>query len=75
MANESIMSIAKDLTVAVLPRLAAPGSVEKYGQKIGQLYRVVLKEVEEGRKEILADRRHSAMFQTDESTELEVEEQ
>ena len=56
MAEESIMGIAKDLTVAVLRQLSTSGSVEVYGERIGRLYRVVLKEVELGRTEVLTSR-------------------
>ncbi len=56
MAEESIMGIAKDLTVAVLRQLSTSGSVEGYGGRIGRLYRTVLKEVELGRIEILTNR-------------------
>ena len=56
MAEESIMGIAKDLTVAVLSQLSTSGSVEVYGERIGRLYRVVLKEVERGRIEVLTSR-------------------
>ncbi len=56
MAEESIMGIAKDLTVAVLRQLSTSGSVETYGGRIGRLYRAVLKEVELGRIEVLTNR-------------------
>jgi len=56
MAEESIMGIAKDLTVSVLHQLSTSGSVEVYGGRIGRLYRVVLKEVELGRIEVLTSR-------------------
>jgi len=56
MAEESIMGIAKDLTVAVLRQLSTSGSVEVYGERIGRLYRVMLKEVELGRIEVLTSR-------------------
>ena len=56
MAEESIMGIAKDLTVAVLRQLSTSGSVEIYGGRIGRLYRTLLKEVELGRIEVLTSR-------------------
>ena len=56
MAGESIMEIAKDLTVAVLHQLSATGSAESYGQRIGRLYQAVLREVELGRNEIINTR-------------------
>ena len=56
MAEESIMGIAKDLTVSVLHQLSTSGSVEVYGERIGRLYRAVLKEVELGRSEVLTNR-------------------
>ena len=56
MAEESIMGIAKDLTVAVLRQLSTAGSVEVYGGRIGRLYRTLLKEVELGRIEVLTSR-------------------
>ncbi len=56
MAEESIMGIAKDLTVAVLRQLSTSGSVEVYGERIGRLYRAVLKGVELGRIEVLTSR-------------------
>ncbi len=74
MAGESIMGIAKDLTVAVLHQLSTAGSAEVYGQRIGRLYRAVLREVELGRSETLATRGVSSQFPTSESTELGEEE-
>ena len=74
MAGESIMGIAKDLTVAVLHQLSTSGSVEVYGGRIGRLYRTLLKEVEVGRRETLATRGVSSQFPTSESTELGEEE-
>ena len=62
MAGESIMGIAKDLTVAVLHQLSTAGSAESYGQRIGRLYRAVLKEVELGRTETLNTRGVSPRF-------------
>jgi len=56
MAEESIMGIAKDLTVAVLHQLSTSGSVEVYGVRIGRLYRTLLKEVELGRIDVLTSR-------------------
>ena len=56
MAGESLMSIAKDLTVAVVAQLSTSGSAESYGQRIGRLYRAILREVELGRNEILSTR-------------------
>ena len=63
MAGESIMGIARDLTVSVLDKLSTAGSVEVYGGRIGRLYRTLLKEVEAGRRETLATRggRHSLL--------------
>ena len=69
MAGESIMGIAKDLTVAVLHQLSTSGSAEVYGQRIGRLYRAVLKEVELGRSEALASRGVSSQFPNHESIE------
>jgi len=74
MAEESIMGIAKDLTVAVLHQLSTSGSAEVYGQRIGRLYRAVLREVELGRSETLATRGVSSQFPTSESAELGEEE-
>ena len=71
MAEESIMGIAADLTVAVLDKLAISKSAEDFGERIGRLYRTVLREVEEGRKEILTARRESDRFPTGEHTEIE----
>ena len=70
MAGESIMGIAKDLTVSVLGNLSTAGSVEVYGRRIGQLYRTLLREVEAARKETIATRGVSAQFSTSESIEL-----
>ena len=67
MAGETIMGIAKDLTVAVLDKLSTTGSAEVYGQRIGRLYRAVLIEVEKGRNEILVSRGVSSQFPTSES--------
>jgi len=69
MAGESIMGIAKDLTVTVLGQLSTSGGAEVYGQRIGRLYRAVLKEVELGRNEILATRGVESQFLNRESTE------
>jgi len=69
------MGIAKDLTVAVVGKLSTPNSVEKYGEKIGLLYRAVLKQVEEARKDVLANRRGSTISQTEESFDLEEDEE
>ena len=68
------MGIAKDLTVAVLHQLSTAGSAEVYGQRIGRLYRAVLREVELGRSETLVGRGVSSQFPTSESTELGEEE-
>ncbi|MFC1897932.1 hypothetical protein ACFLX8_05195 [Chloroflexota bacterium] len=62
MAGESLMGIAKDLTVAVLAQLSTAGGAEAYGQRIGRLYRAVLKEVELGRNEILTTRGTEPQF-------------
>jgi len=70
MAEESIMGIAKDLTVAVLHQLSTSGSVEVYGKRIGQLYRVILKEVELGRIEVLTGRGVASRFLGSESGEM-----
>jgi len=70
MAEESIMGIAKDLTVAVLRQLSTSGSVEGYGKRIGRLYRVVLKEVELGRIEVLTRRGVESRFIGSESGEM-----
>jgi len=70
MAEESIMGIAKDLTVAVLRQLSTSGSVEGYGQRIGRLYRIVLKEVELGRIEVLTSRGVGSRFLGSESSEM-----
>ena len=69
MADESIMGIAKDLTVAVLSQLSTSGSAEVYGERIGRLYRVVLKEVERGRIEVLTNRGVESRFLGSESSE------
>ncbi len=74
MAGESIMGIAKDLTVPVLDKLSTSGSVEVYGKRIGRLYRTLLREVEAGRRETLATRGVSSQFATSESTEFGEEE-
>jgi len=74
MAEESIMGIAKDLTVAVLHQLSTSGSVEVYGKRIGQLYRVILKEVELGRIEALTGRGVESRFLGSESGEMGQEE-
>ncbi len=74
MAGESIMGIAKDLTIPVLDKLSTSGSVEVYGKRIGLLYRTLLREVEAGRRETLATRGVSSQFLTSESTELGEEE-
>ena len=75
MAEESIMGIAAELTTAVIGKLSLSKSAEDYGERIGRLYRAVLREVEEGRKEILTARRESDRFPTEESTEIERNEQ
>lgn len=69
MAGESLMGIAKDLTVAVLGQLSTSGAAETYGQRIGRLYRAVLREVELGRNEILTTRGVEPQFPTSESNE------
>ncbi len=74
MAEESIMGIAKDLTVAVLHQLSTSGSVEGYGKRIGRLYRIVLKEVELGRIEVLTNRGVASRFLGRESSEMGQEE-
>ena len=74
MAEESIMGIAKDLTVAVLRQLSTAGSVEVYGGRIGRLYRTVLKEVELGRIEVLTNRGVESRFLASESSEMRQEE-
>jgi len=74
MAEESIMGIAKDLTVAVLRQLSTAGSLEVYGKRIGRLYRVVLKEVELGRIEVLTSRGVSSYSLGRESSEMGQEE-
>jgi len=74
MAEESIMGIAKDLTVAVLSQLSTSGSVEVYGGRIGRLYRAVLKEVELGRIEALTSRGVSSRSFGSESSEIGQEE-
>ena len=74
MAEESIMGIAKDLTVAVLRQLSTSGSVEGYGKRIGRLYRIVLKEVELGRIEVLTNRGVESRFLGRESGEMGQEE-
>jgi len=71
MAGESLMGIAKDLTVAVLGQLSTSGGVEVFGQRIGRLYRSVLKEVELGRNEILATRGVEPSFLSNEPGEEE----
>ncbi len=74
MAEESIMGIAKDLTVAVLSQLSTSGSVEVYGKRIGHLYRVLLNEVELGRIEVLTSRGVSSRSLGSESGEMGQEE-
>ncbi len=74
MAGESLMGIAKDLTVAVLAQLSTSGGAEVYGQRIGRLYRAVLKEVELGRNEILTTRGVEPQFPNSEPTKLGEEE-
>ena len=74
MAGESLMGIAKDLTVAVLSQLSTAGSAETYGQRIGRLYRAVLREVELGRNEILSTRGVEPQFPSRESSEPGYEE-
>jgi len=74
MAGESLMGIAKDLTVAVLSQLSTAGSAETYGQRIGRLYRAVLREVELGRSEILSTRGVEPQFPSRESSEPGYEE-
>ena len=69
MAGDSIMGIAKDLTVTVLGQLSTSGGAEVYGQRIGRLYRAVLKEVELGRNEILTTRGVEPQFPSSESNE------
>jgi hypothetical protein len=73
MAGESLMGIAKDLTVAVLTQLSTSGSAEAYGQRIGRLYRSVLKEVELGRNEILTTRGAEPQFLSSEPDEPDYE--
>ena len=74
MAGESLMGIAKDLTVAVLSQLSTAGSAETYGQRIGRLYRAVLREVELGRSEILSARGAEPRYPNRESNEPGYEE-
>jgi len=74
MAEESIMGIAKDLTVGVLRQLSTAGSLEVYGKRIGRLYRVVLKEVELGRIEVLTSRGVASYPLGSESSEMGQEE-
>ena len=74
MAGESLMGIAKNLTVAVLSQLSTAGSAEVYGQRIGRLYRAVLREVELGRSEILSTRGVEPQFPSRESSEPGYEE-
>ncbi len=69
MAGESLMGIAKDLTVAVVTHLSTSGPAEAYGQRIGRLYRAILKEVELGRNEILTTRGVSPSFLSSEDDE------
>ncbi len=69
MAGDSIMGIAKDLTVTVLGQLSTSGGAEVYGQRIGRLYRAVLKEVELGRNEILTTRGVEPQFPSSEPNE------
>ena len=73
MAGESIMGIAKDLTVAVLSQLSTSGSAEVYGQRIGRLYRAVLREVELGRSEAVAARGIPPQFPGHEPFEVDEE--
>ena len=74
MAGESIMGIAKDLTIPVLDKLSTSGSVEVYGKRIGRLYRALLREVEAARRETLATRGGSSQFPTSGPVELDEEE-
>ena len=69
MAGESLMGIAKDLTVAVIGQLSTSGGAEVYGQRIGRLYRSVLREVELGRNEILTNRGAEPQFLSSEPNE------
>lgn len=73
MAGESIMGIAKDLTIPVLDKLSTSGSVEVFGKRIGLLYRTLLKEVEAGRRETLATRGASSRLAASEFFELSEE--
>jgi hypothetical protein len=75
MAEESIMGIARDLTVVVLDKLAASGSAETYGERIGRLYRAVLVQVEQARNEIVTIRQQSALFSDQEPAEIEKDEE
>ena len=74
MAGESLMGIAKDLTVAVLAQLSTAGSAETYGHRIGRLYRAVLREVELGRSETLTSRGAEPQLPSSRPTELDYEE-
>ena len=71
MAGESIMGIAKDLTVAVLSNLSTAGTVEVFGQRVGRLYRAVLREVELGKNETLMNRGVAPQFPHEESDEFD----
>jgi len=73
MAGESLMGIAKDLTVVVLGQLSTSGSAETYGHRIGRLYRAVLREVELGRNEILTTRGVEPQFPDSEPDEPDYE--
>jgi hypothetical protein len=55
-ARESVMGIATDLTVAVLAQLSIAETTVTYRERIGRLYRAVLREVELGQNEILTTR-------------------
>ena len=74
MAEEIIMGIAKGMTVSVLHQLSTSGSVEVYGERIGRLYRAVLKEVELGRIEVLTNRGVSSHSLGSRSSEMDQEE-
>ena len=74
MAEESIMRIAKDQTVAVLHQLSTSGLVEGYGKRIRRLYRILLNEMELGRIEVLTSRGVSSYSLASESSEMDQEE-
>ncbi|MDD4876781.1 MAG: hypothetical protein PHQ86_06620 [Dehalococcoidales bacterium] len=73
MPKESIMGIARDLTVTVMDKLSTAGSAEQYGERIGRLYRTILQQVELGRIDVLSKRNAEVYQQNDEPIAMEDE--